>query len=207
MKLLRPLSLLNLVAVAALAWGAYGIQATHNAEITYLQGRLFHALEIGDMPVAGNRATQALGKELDRKITERKTQRDQAKLTRHITRINPRVTHEEAVRIVRAAYHCGQQYSLDPKLLLAMAQTESHFDTGAVGQVGERGLMQLQRRTAESVGMHWSQAFDPDDNLCAGAAYLWEMHRRHRTRWAALKHYNGGAVYPGRVMDNYRAMP
>ena len=59
---------------------------------------------------------------------------------------------------------------LDPALLRAIIAVESGFDPRAVSRRGALGLMQLMPATAKRFGV--SDAFDPAQNVAAGARYL-----------------------------------
>jgi soluble lytic murein transglycosylase-like protein len=62
---------------------------------------------------------------------------------------------------------------LSPSLIKAVALVESGFDPQALSPKGAQGLMQLMPATAKQLGVR--NAFDPGENLRAGARYLRSM--------------------------------
>jgi soluble lytic murein transglycosylase-like protein len=62
---------------------------------------------------------------------------------------------------------------LSPSLIKAVALVESGFDPMALSPKGAQGLMQLMPATARQLGVR--NAFDPGENLRAGATYLRSM--------------------------------
>ncbi len=88
--------------------------------------------------------------------------------------------------IVQAARGAG----LQPALLQAMVAVESGFNPQAVSRKGALGLMQLLPETAQRYGVQ--DAFDPGDNLRAGARYVHDLMRRYGNLELALAAYNAG---------------
>ncbi len=81
-------------------------------------------------------------------------------------------------------------HGLDPRLLSAVAWTESGFDAGATSPVGAQGLMQIMPRTAEGLGV---DALDPAQALDGGARYLAQQLSTFGGRSdLALAAYNAG---------------
>jgi len=64
----------------------------------------------------------------------------------------------------------AEEFDLSPLLIKAVARVESGFNPRAVSPKGAQGLMQLMPRTARHYGVR--NAFDPQENLRAGARHL-----------------------------------
>ena len=79
--------------------------------------------------------------------------------------------------------HLFKKYSTqcrwDWKLLAAQAYQESGFDAEAVSYMGALGLMQLMPRTAQSMGVSISQAFEPENNLRGAVRYISHLDRHY----------------------------
>ncbi|MDB5700332.1 MAG: lytic transglycosylase [Sphingomonadales bacterium] len=82
---------------------------------------------------------------------------------------------------------------LDPRLLRAVAWTESRGRADAISPKGARGIMQLMPGTAAALGVDPS---DPDANIAGGAAYLAQQIGRFQSIPLGLAAYNAG---PGAV--------
>ncbi len=87
----------------------------------------------------------------------------------------------------------------DWKLLAAQAYQESGFDSNAVSYMGALGLMQLMPRTAQSVGVSISGAFDPERNVSGAIKLIFRLNRHYSSVSDAnerikfiLAAYNGG---------------
>jgi Transglycosylase SLT domain len=86
----------------------------------------------------------------------------------------------------------AQRSGLSPDLLAAVIQQESAFRPCSVSPKGAMGLMQLMPETAEERGV--ADAFDPDQNVEAGAALLKELMQRYAGDLnRVLGAYNAGA--------------
>ncbi len=113
------------------------------------------------------------------------------KIKDHIDR-RSKINSEQGQEIAYAILHCSRQKKLNPYLLLAIAETESSFYPQAVGQVGERGLVQVRYGTfkmmmKEGDFYHWR------DTLEAGANYLVYLLERFKGNTIlALAGYNAG---------------
>jgi soluble lytic murein transglycosylase-like protein len=71
--------------------------------------------------------------------------------------------------ITSAILYASGQYGVDPLLVTAVMETESHFNIGAGSGAGAIGLMQLMPDTASSIGVN---PYDPLGNVLGGVAHL-----------------------------------
>ncbi|HLO99129.1 MAG TPA: lytic transglycosylase domain-containing protein [Fimbriimonas sp.] len=89
----------------------------------------------------------------------------------------------------------AREQSMDQRLLRAVVETESDYNSLDVSSKGAMGLMQLMPDTAKEMGV--KDVFDPYQNLTGGAKYLKQMISKfdNNIEWA-LAAYNAG---PGAV--------
>ena len=66
----------------------------------------------------------------------------------------------------------SQTYGISLSLLKAVAKAESDFDPDCTSSSGAMGIMQLMPATAKELGV--TNAYDPEQNIMAGAKYLAE---------------------------------
>jgi soluble lytic murein transglycosylase-like protein len=98
--------------------------------------------------------------------------------------------------------HYSKQAGLDPRLVRAVVQVESGYNSRALSNKGAMGLMQLMPGTAQLFSV--SDPYDPDQNLRAGTSYLKRLLDSFQGRIEhALAGYNAG---PGAV-EKYRGVP
>jgi len=95
----------------------------------------------------------------------------------------------------------GRDESVQPALLKAVIAAESNFDPDAISSSGARGLMQLMPRTAEALGVE--DAFEPEQNIRAGARYLAKQIERFGDLRSALAAYNAGPA----VVRRHQGVP
>jgi soluble lytic murein transglycosylase-like protein len=84
----------------------------------------------------------------------------------------------------------GRRYNVEPELIEAIVSNESGFDPAATSPVGAQGLMQLMPATARSLGV--TDAYDPAQNVAAGARYLRGLLDRFKRLDLAVAAYNAG---------------
>lgn len=96
----------------------------------------------------------------------------------------------------------AQQHGVSEGLIKAVMHTESGFNIKARSPVGAQGLMQLMPATARRFNV--SNAYDPQQNIFAGAKYLsWLLKRFNGDTRLAIAAYNAGE---GNV-DKYGGIP
>lgn len=101
----------------------------------------------------------------------------------------------------------GKAYSLDWRLLAAIAYQESHWNPKAVSPTGVKGLMMLTQNTAKEMGI--KNRMDPEQSIFAAAKYLQILLKKMPQRiesenriWFALAAYNLGF----RHLENARVL-
>lgn len=132
----------------------------------------------------------------------------------------PLSTSGNRTRFTPLVEEAASQNKLDSALLHALITTESGYNTLAVSRKGAMGLMQLMPGTASRYGV--SDAFDPVQNVHAGARYLGDLLQLfNQDLNLALAAYNAGeksvikygnrippyretVAYVPKVLDNYR---
>ncbi|MGE0294457.1 MAG: lytic transglycosylase domain-containing protein [Hyphomonadaceae bacterium] len=110
-----------------------------------------------------------------------------------------RVASEPYAALIAEA---AQRFAIPAAWIRAIMRIESRGDRRAVSPKGAMGLMQLMPETWAALRARYGlgrDAFDPHDNILAGAAFLREMHDRYGSP-GFLAAYNAG---PGRY-DDYR---
>lgn len=66
----------------------------------------------------------------------------------------------------------AKKYNVDPRLVAAVAETESNGNQDCISEAGAIGVMQLMPDTAASLGVN---PYDKQQNIEGGAKYLREM--------------------------------
>src|SRR5271157_5935192 len=91
-------------------------------------------------------------------------------------------------RIIQEA---SERHSVDPALVRAVIQTESHWNPSAISRKGAVGLMQLIPGTAQRYGV--TDVFNPKQNVDAGVRHLRTLLDRYSGNLdMALAAYNAG---------------
>lgn len=94
----------------------------------------------------------------------------------------------------------------NPKLVSAMIQTESRWDSNAISLKGAIGLMQVLPESGKLyAGYSMDELFCPEKNIIAGCKILKMYQKNSPNLKVALAKYSGGAAnYYERVMKKMR---
>jgi soluble lytic murein transglycosylase-like protein len=90
-------------------------------------------------------------------------------------------------------------------LARAVAWIESRGNPHAESNVGARGVMQLMPATAKDLGV--TDAFDPEQNIAAGVAYLAKLLKKYGNEMHALAAYNWGPGYVDKALAEGKPLP
>lgn len=111
-------------------------------------------------------------------------------------------------RFLALARYEAMRAGLDPQLVLAVMDVESHFRKYAVSKAGARGLMQVMPFWVELIGVPGQDLFAERTNLRYGCTILrYYIDREHGNLVRALERYNGTlgeAAYPNRVLKAWK---
>ena len=98
--------------------------------------------------------------------------------------------------------NASDTYGVSVSLLTAMAKQESSFQADATSSSGAMGIMQLMPATAAELGC--SDAYDPEQNIMAGAKYISQLLQKYDGNVSlALAAYNAGS----NNVDKYGGIP
>ena len=181
------------IAIIMVSASVIGVQTARveaaTAEANYLRLRLHAVLGLTELREEEIQLHRTLHDAESAYIRALHSRLEHAALRSYIQRVNPRARFDQIADNIQA---CAQQYAVEPQLVLAVMQQESTFNHQAVGNHGERGLMQLTNGTATELGVRWDEAFDIETNVCAGTKYLANLVTRFGAPEKAAHHYNGG---------------
>ncbi len=137
--------------------------------------------------------------------------RTRQRMTALLAEEAPRMAPGERTKLAAALARAERRHHVDPLLLVALIERESHFRTRARGPRGGLGLMQVRMPTARHVADRIDaeitserDLFDPQLNVALGAAYLEEMKERFGSWEVALVAYNAGPTRVARVLRQGR---
>ncbi|CCD28877.1 Transglycosylase, SLT family [Candidatus Glomeribacter gigasporarum BEG34] len=125
-----------------------------------------------------------------------------------------RVARMPVGNLVKAAFSVGQEFDLDPLLLLAVIAIESRFNPYAESGVGAQGLMQVMSRVHLNKFDYFGgpeATLDPLVNLKVGALILKECIARGGSLTEGLRRYVGAlpssqSSYAGKVLAERRLL-
>ncbi len=103
----------------------------------------------------------------------------------------------------------SQRFGIPPAWIRAVMQVESAGEVHVTSSAGAMGLMQVMPQTYAALRARLSlsaDAYDPHDNIIAGAAYLREMHDRYGDA-GFLAAYNAGPARYEEFQAGGRSLP
>lgn len=107
------------------------------------------------------------------------------------------------IELLKTVHYEARRVDLDPELVLAVIEVESHFDEFAISVSGARGLMQVMPFWLDEISISDQNLFKIRTNLrmgCTILRYYVDMEPNSLSR--ALARYNGSlgkTVYPSKV--------
>jgi len=112
---------------------------------------------------------------------------------------------QERMDVLRRIHKAARRADLQPEIVLALIEVESHFDRYAVSRVGAQGMMQVMPFWKNEIGHPNDNLTEIDTNLKYGCTILKHYINKADGRLMdALARYNGSYGqywYPRRVMD------
>lgn len=111
---------------------------------------------------------------------------------------------EKRLNLLRSVHRAATQAGLQPEVVLAVIEVESHFDRFAISHAGAQGIMQVMPFWKHEIGRPEDNLIDLETNLRYGCTILKYYLDKADGRIAeALARYNGSYGeywYPERVM-------
>lgn len=115
---------------------------------------------------------------------------------------------ESLRRLLVLVRYEARRAGLDPQLVLAVIDVESHFRKYAISSAGARGLMQVMPFWVEQIGVPGQDLFEERTNLRYGCTILrYYLDRENGNLVNALGRYNGSLgqpEYPALVLGALR---
>ncbi len=115
---------------------------------------------------------------------------------------------EERIEILKTVHYEATRANLEPELVLAVIEVESHFDRFAISRAGARGLMQVMPFWLDEISLSDQNLFKIRTNLRMGCTILrYYLDMENDNLGPALARYNGSygrTVYPQKVIKALR---
>ncbi len=109
----------------------------------------------------------------------------------------------ERITLLKSIHYEAKRANLEPELVLAVIEVESHFDQFAISVSGARGLMQVMPFWLDEINLSDKNLFKIRTNLRMGCTILrYYMDRESDNLGPALARYNGSygkTKYPNKV--------
>ncbi len=108
------------------------------------------------------------------------------------------------IEMLKQVHYEATRVNVEPELVLALIEVESHFDEFAISVAGARGLMQVMPFWLDEIGISDKNLFKIRTNLRMGCTILrYYMDMEPDDLGRALARYNGSlgrTVYPNKVI-------
>lgn len=111
---------------------------------------------------------------------------------------------EIRIKLLKRIHHEASRVNIEPEIILALIEVESHFDEFAISVAGARGLMQIMPFWLDEIGTSDKNLFKPRTNLRMGCTILrYYLDIEKGNLFRALARYNGSLgkrIYPDKVL-------
>lgn len=111
---------------------------------------------------------------------------------------------EERILLLKNIHYEAKRANLEPALVLAVIEVESHFDRFAISVAGARGLMQVMPFWLDEINLSDKNLFKIRTNLRMGCTILrYYLDMESDDLGPALARYNGSygkTIYPEKVI-------
>ncbi len=126
-------------------------------------------------------------------------------LSAYIRHVNRNVSRKEADAMVDSFVKYADEYNVDEKIVMAVAQTESCYYADVVSCADYKGLMQTGDILAENAGYAPERLFEPEISIKVGASYIRDKLDEFGDTRLALTAYNqgSGSVHSGNYSTGY----
>lgn len=115
---------------------------------------------------------------------------------------------KERLTLLKQVHRLAKAHDIQPSLVLAVMEVESHFNRFAISRVGAQGVMQVMPFWKDEIGRPEDNLTDLETNITYGVTILKHYLDREKGRWPqALARYNGsyGSYrYSTKVMDAWQ---
>jgi soluble lytic murein transglycosylase-like protein len=115
---------------------------------------------------------------------------------------------QERLTFLYSVHREASAADLNPEIVFALIEVESHFDQLAVSPLGAQGLMQIMPFWKKEIGRPNDNLNNADTNLRYGCQILqFYLQKENGNLHRALARYNGSLGknwYPERVLDRWR---